>query len=856
MAITCYLCGKDCHGVDVYADHLRNFHCLIEPCTLKCNVGGCLRSFSTYSVLRRHIKKVHQEHLETFKHEQGQDTHHNSPEITYELPGVCASATMADETICSPCVDESGISKAAVTFLTALASSSSIPLSTVDFVRNSAKELVHDILRFLKAHTESVLIASGVDTGSPSVTGLLSNFDGWMDPFQGVDSQSKLLSYLQRKRCYTPPVACSLGKRWETQRDRKSKNVKQVQVDDMFYYIPLKNTLELVLNQPETWDLLNKWEDGFKCSASGFQACSDLLEDWLDSEHGLKTKLHCQSMFPDSLPIILQVYFDEVELVNPLGSKTGIHKLGAFYFTIRNFPPLVNSATHNIHLFALAHAQDLKQHGMDGVLNVLVDELQRLHDVGFKFARGQKQQHVRCLLSQVVGDNLGLHSLLGYVENFNCATHPCDLCLSTQDDVQTVHHEKHLTLRTADLYDQQVSNLAAGMITVTDCGIKRPSVLAKLTYYHPASNDSSDIMHDLFEGVIPYETKLFICHILYEVKPTCLSLTELNHRIKAADYGQCNSRSKPSLLVESHLKSPDSNLGQRSAQMLTLFYFLPLIIADVILLADPMKLRVNILLHQIVDIVLSSSISTSSLSYLQSLVHDHHGLFKECYPERKLLYKHHRMIHYATLIRRSGPLTKMNVIRYEAKHNFFKRLGHIICNYRNISFSLAKRHQISQAFAWSTRSPLKSCLDFGDGDMLMVDELSMEERDLLLPFVGSGVEVFVPQWLSIYGQQYCQKMTVLASINEDADPRFASISKMYVNSDRVYFAVQYWLVHEFSYEMHAYGCTMDDRLHCIAVDEIADYKPLTATDCSKHSCVYKHIVLRHMLCSDKIYLPQ
>jgi hypothetical protein len=418
MAITCYLCGKDCHGVDVYADHLINFHCLIEPCTLKYNVGGCLRSFSTYSVLRRHIKKVHQEHLETFKHEQGQDTHHNSPEITYELPGVCASATMADVTICSPCVDESGISKAAVTFLTALASSSSIPLSTIDFSRNSAKELVHDILRFLKAQTESVLIASGVDTGSPSVKGLLSDFDGWMDPFQSVESQSKFLSYLQRKGCYTPPVACSLGKRWEAQRDRKSKNIKQVQVDDMFYYIPLKNTLELVLNQPETWDLLNKWEDRFKCSANGFQACSDLLEDWMDSEHGLKTKLHCQSMFPDSLPKILQVYFDEVELVNlvnPLGSKTGIHKLGAFYFTIRNFPPLVNSATHNIHLFALAHARDLKQHGMDGVLNVLVDELQRLHDVGFKFARGQKQQHVRCLLSQVVGGNLGVHSLLEYM---------------------------------------------------------------------------------------------------------------------------------------------------------------------------------------------------------------------------------------------------------------------------------------------------------------------------------------------------------------------------------------------------------------------------------------------------------
>lgn len=31
--------------------------------------------------------------------------------------------------------------------------------------------------------------------------------------------------------------------------------------------------------------------------------------------------------------IRLQLYYDELEITNPLGSKTCIHKLGAFYYT-------------------------------------------------------------------------------------------------------------------------------------------------------------------------------------------------------------------------------------------------------------------------------------------------------------------------------------------------------------------------------------------------------------------------------------------------------------------------------------------------------------------------------------------
>ena len=64
------------------------------------------------------------------------------------------------------------------------------------------------------------------------------------------------------------------------------------------------------------------------------------------------------------------------------------------------------------------------------------------------------------------------------------------------------------------------------------------------------------------------------------------------------------------------------------------------------------------------------------------------------YPDRNLKPKHHFMTHYPQQIRLIGPLVNFWTMRFEAKHRFFKRLGHIVCNYRNILKRLAVRQQM------------------------------------------------------------------------------------------------------------------------------------------------------------------
>ena len=48
----------------------------------------------------------------------------------------------------------------------------------------------------------------------------------------------------------------------------------------------------------------------------------------------------------------MQLYYDKLEIVNPLGSTTGIHKLDAFYYIIQNIPAY-NFDLRSIHAITL-----------------------------------------------------------------------------------------------------------------------------------------------------------------------------------------------------------------------------------------------------------------------------------------------------------------------------------------------------------------------------------------------------------------------------------------------------------------------------------------------------------------------
>ena len=58
----------------------------------------------------------------------------------------------------------------------------------------------------------------------------------------------------------------------------------------------------------------------------------------------------------------LQLYF-EVEPVNPIGSRASIHKIGCFYWCLKNLPPWLLSDMRMTHLAALVPYLDIETYG-------------------------------------------------------------------------------------------------------------------------------------------------------------------------------------------------------------------------------------------------------------------------------------------------------------------------------------------------------------------------------------------------------------------------------------------------------------------------------------------------------------
>ena len=82
-----------------------------------------------------------------------------------------------------------------------------------------------------------------------------------------------------------------------------------------------------------------------------------------------------------------------------------------------------------------------------------------------------------------------------------------------------------------------------------------------------------DIMHDLFEGVVPFELKLLLVHC---TEKKYFTVAELNTRIVRFDFGYSNVSSRPGEIDEGSLLRNDGKLRFSAASTWLLAKTLPL----------------------------------------------------------------------------------------------------------------------------------------------------------------------------------------------------------------------------------------------------------------------------------------
>ena len=143
------------------------------------------------------------------------------------------------------------------------------------------------------------------------------------------------------------------------------------------------------------------------------------------------------------MPVV--VYSDDFEINNPIGSRRVKNKIGAVYQTIYGLPPEYASQLQNIFLLQLHKYIDHRDLGNKKIFNSIIKYLQVLQDEGILVKFNDTTIRIYFPLYAILGDNLGLNTILGYSKGSN-SNFPCRICTAPKNLVQTMTSENEMYL--------------------------------------------------------------------------------------------------------------------------------------------------------------------------------------------------------------------------------------------------------------------------------------------------------------------------------------------------------------------------------------------------------------------------
>lgn len=816
MNIQCFICNFKTDTIQLYIKHLKVVHCYKEKneIPIQCGFNQCEKLFSSGNGLKSHMEQCSSKELNEKNINPELEVIEDENIISCDLNErpVINSTSIESTSIASltpQTVDDGPLIPSSITtFLNSFIMQLNLMMitnTTLNFVLRNVKLLLEQVLLFVRTyisdHTDDMtLCLENLTNISVTLSEIVSK----------VESQYSRRKYVFKTVPEPKEILLNVSHQ-ERKWNPLSKMFFPVNKNNTFMYISLLDTLKYLLSTPIV-------QNNLKIRKSSLNVIANLE----DSRVYKSCKLYSTE---ENVVLQIQIYYDDFETVNPLGSKIGIHKLGGIYFTIRNLETHLNTKLHHIHLLSLFYAEDLKNVSFNCFLKPIIDDLKILETDGINVEVNGQIKCFKGILVGISADNLGANSICGFIQSFS-VDYFCKICLAQYDDIQNMFTEDKNIRRTIESYNNHLQQIqmSTDPKKIHAFGIKEKCLFNELENFHIITNPTVDVMHDFLEGVVPYELNLFFKFLLSKPKVT---LESLNNKIQSFNFGYLERKNFPSSI------NLEKGIGQRAAQTWCLTPHVPLIFYDFFESSDSKtKEYCNLirLLIKCMRICLSPKIDVKEINELPSIISQHHSLFKRLFPNLRLKPKHHNMIHYPQIIKDMGPLVHFWCMRYEAKHNVFKTMAQTHKNYRNICKMLCYKHQEKLSFYFDN---LEEEIEFeyssNPAQYVLEKIKNIWQKDDYNSF-------FFLKTLK-YIAEYKDGLFILSDIKKNL-PIFLEIESMFIYNNEFYLLTKLFVTKHFNSALQAYEIVMPE----INTNEIINVKelffPKTFTKCIVNNKYY------------------
>ena len=736
MLYNCSLCSDKVESRRNYIAHLK-VH--VKLGNLKfpfnCFFGGCMRKFVNLVEYNRHLREMHEiisndmlsfactpainildqniidECMDCGNNDDDENNENNHPSV--DSP----SSEPNYDRLKKGFLDYDSINRAAFVLFSNIKTSHQISERALEYIINLFNNFYEKLILYIQSKAVEMLCDNIFTNNAVEFLSLCQSIQ---KPFDFINSIYKQFELIKKSGKYVAPESVNLGTRIDTCLKGDHSLLKHKNVS--FEYVSIVETLKTVLSNEE----IKKAHEEFELKN--------------DSSYFLN-----HPIFKDKKNMRVILYFDELELQNPIGDVATIYEAGMFYFALGNLTLRHNSSLNNIYLIAIALMDDLKTYGSETLMRKITDEIKFLETQGFTI----DNKHYLGTIAQHCGDNKGMHMIFGLKMGFR-GDNICHICNASSKDFINCGSESAFSKITKETYAENILN-----------GVYTPCLLNETQFYHTTENYAFDITHDLWEGIIPLELKLIINGLISE---NYFDIKFLNARIASFNYSSIDASNKPNLIIVNIDKS--LKLKNKAAKFSCLFRLLSFIIGDKVPLHDKYW-ELYLILSQIVDIIYSRDISEIQTNQLDWLIQDHHYKYLTLFPNETLKKKHHNMIHYGSAIRKLGNLLEYATLRFEGKHSYFKTAHKVSHNNINVPKTIAKSHQIYNCLNLLSQNQLKDRIEIIKGYECCFSQLKSTYRKCLsiLQQFKPEDKLNIAKEIKFYGLVYRENMVV--TVNSD-----------------------------------------------------------------------------------------